>query len=212
VDVKLIRTLISSSKPSAALSDDDARHARARDEARLVARARAGDQHAFGEIFAEYYPRLVAFARAALKDGRVEVAEETVQDVFLEIWSRRKTWTIERSLAAYLFRAVRNRISSERRTLRLEQGYAATIVREIDPATTAKADDHLDEAELEAALAGALAVLPERARQVFLLNRREHLSYAEIGVVLGIAVKTVEMHMARALKALRASLADWRRD
>lgn len=209
--MKLIRSLVSNTKAFAASGDVAERDVRARDEARLVARARAGDQEAFGEIFAEYYPRLVAFARAALPDGRTGVAEEAVQDVFLEIWSRRETWTIERSLAAYLFRAVRNRISSERRTLRLEQGYAATIVRELDAATTERADDHLDEAELEAALASALAVLPERARQVFLLNRREHLSYAEIAVVLGIAVKTVEMHMARALKALRTSLADWRR-
>jgi RNA polymerase sigma-70 factor (ECF subfamily) len=209
--VKLIRGLVSSTTTSGVNGDVAAQDTRARDEARLVGRARAGDHQAFGEIFAEYYPRLVAFARAALRDGRIEVAEEAVQDVFLGVWSRRETWTIERSLAAYLFRAVRNRINSERRTLRLEQGYAATIVRELDPASAEKADDHLDEAELEAALASALAVLPERARQVFLLNRREHLSYAEIAVVLDIAVKTVEMHMARALKALRASLADWRR-
>ena len=208
--MKLIRSLVSSTNSTAASGDAAEREARAREEARLVARARGGDREAFGEIFAAYYPRLVAFARAALRDGRGEVAEETVQDVFLEIWSRRETWAIERSLAAYLFRAVRNRISSERRTLRLEQGYAAAIVREPDQATAAKADDQLDESELEAALAAALAVLPERARQVFLLNRRDHLSYAEIGVVLGIAVKTVEMHMGRALKALRASLADWR--
>jgi RNA polymerase sigma-70 factor (ECF subfamily) len=208
--VKLIRGLVSSANASPLSGELAARDDRAREEAALVARARAGDQAAFGEIFADYYPRLVSFARAGLRDGRVEVAEETVQDVFLEIWSRRESWTIERSLAAYLFRAVRNRVSSERRTLRLETGYAATIVREPDPATTERADDHLGEAELEAALAAALAVLPERARQVFLLNRREHLSYAEIAVVLGIAVKTVEMHMARALRALRDSLADWR--
>lgn len=208
--MKLFRGLVPSAKASTPPSDVVAREDRARDEAALVARARAGDQAAFGQIFAEYYPRLVAFARAGLPDGRVEVAEETVQDVFLEIWARRESWTIERSLAAYLFRAVRNRVSSERRTLRLETGYAATIVREPEAATPEKADDHLSEAELEAALAAALAVLPERARQVFLLNRREHLSYAEVAVVLGIAVKTVEMHMARALRALRDSLADWR--
>ena len=208
--MKLFSGRLSSTTSSTASGDVAAQDARARDEARLVARARAGDQDAFAQIFAEYYPRLVAFARAGLEDARLEVAEETVQDVFLEIWARRQSWTIERSLAAYLFRAVRNRISSQRRTLRLEQGYAATVLQAPDEATAEKADDHLDEAELEAALAAALAVLPERARQVFLLNRREHLSYTEIAAVLGIAVKTVEMHMARALKALRASLADWR--
>lgn len=180
-------------------------------DAALVARVRDGDETAFAEIFEAHYARLVAFARGS--SGARDVAEETVQDVFVHIWARRASWTIERSLTAYLFRAVRNRVSNERRTLRLETAYAEQIVREIGTAgvevATERADDRLDEAELEAALAKALSMLPERPRQVFLLNRRENLSYAEIADVLGIALKTVEMHMGRALSALRATLAEW---
>jgi RNA polymerase sigma-70 factor (ECF subfamily) len=182
------------------------------DPTALVARVCAGDEAAFAEMFHAYYPRLVAFARAHLEAR--DVAEEMVQDVFAQLWARRETLAIERSLTAYLFRAVRNRISNERRALRLETAYSDRIVREIgpgEPATPGRADDRLREAELERALAHALAGLAERPRQVFLLNRRENLSYAEIADVLGIAVKTVEMHMARALAALRESLAEWRR-
>lgn len=178
----------------------------------LVARVREGDERAFAEIFAAYYARLVAFARASLQTR--DVAEEMVQDVFVQIWARRETLTVERSLTAYLFRAVRNRISNERRALRLETAHRDRIVRNLgggEAAAAGCADDRLGEAELEQALAEALARLPERPRQVFLLNRRENLSYAEVADVLGIAVKTVEMHMARALAALRESLAEWRR-
>jgi RNA polymerase sigma-70 factor (ECF subfamily) len=184
--------------------------AREDDHTALVARVRAGDEQAFARIFDEYYARLVAFARASLQTR--DVAEEMVQDVFVHVWARRESLVIERSLTAYLFRAVRNRVSNERRALRLETAYSEQIVREIggDGAAPARTDDRLGEAELEQALAAALARLPDRPRQVFLLNRREHLAYAEIADVLGIAVKTVEMHMARALAALRESLADWR--
>jgi RNA polymerase sigma-70 factor (ECF subfamily) len=174
----------------------------------LVRRVRLGDEAAFEEIFRTFYVRLVSFARTGLDSQ--DLAEETVQEVFLHIWARRELWVVERSLAAYMFRAVRNRISNARRSLKLETSYNADIARDADSASSAPCDGRLREAEIEAALARALALLPERPRQVFLLSRRQHLSYAEIAEVLGIGVKTVEMHMARALSQLRLALCEWR--
>jgi RNA polymerase sigma-70 factor (ECF subfamily) len=176
----------------------------------LVARVRFGDERAFEELFGLYYQRMVAFAKAL---GATAAAEELVQDIFLNIWARRDAWVVDRSLPAYLFRAVRNRVKNEHRMLRLQSDYGAEIAREIGHRGVRIAqhgtDDQLREADLEAALARALAILTDRPRQVFLLNRREHLTYAEIAVVLGIAQKTVEMHMGRALTVLRETLADW---
>ena len=171
-------------------------------------RVRLGDEGAFEQIFRTYYARLVSFARTGIDSQ--DLAEETVQEVFLHIWMRRESWVVERSLAAYMFRAVRNRISNARRSLRLETSYNADIARETDGGLDVSGDGRLHEAEIEAALAKALALLPDRARQVFLLSRRQHLTYAEIAEVIGISVKTVEMHMARALSQLRLALGEWR--
>jgi RNA polymerase sigma-70 factor, ECF subfamily len=174
----------------------------------LVRRVRLGDEAAFEQIFRTYYVRLVSFARTGIDSQ--DLAEETVQEVFLHVWMRRESWVVERSLAAYMFRAVRNRISNARRSLKLEACYNADIAREIDGESNVPSDGRLREAEIEAVLAKAVALLPERARQVFLLSRRQHLTYAEIAEVVGIGVKTVEMHMARALSQLRVALGEWR--
>lgn len=171
-------------------------------------RVRAGDEQAFETIFRAYYVRLVSFATTNVESQAT--AEELVQEIFLQIWRRREQWTVERSLAAYLFRAVRNRIANARRALRLESSYSSDAARTIELEESAPADARLREAEIGAALAHALALLPERPRQVFLLSRRQGLSYSEIGTVLGISVKTVEMHMSRALVQLRSSLSEWR--
>jgi len=136
----------------------------------LVRRVRLGDEGAFEQIFRTYYARLVSFARTGIDSQ--DLAEETVQEVFLHIWMRRESWVVERSLAAYMFRAVRNRISNARRSLRLETSYNADIARETDGGLDVSGDGRLHEAEIEAALAKALALLPDRARQVFLLSRR----------------------------------------
>ena len=177
-------------------------------ELALARRVREGDEAAFEQIFRAYYTRLVSFAVTKL--GSQALAEEMVQEVFLQIWTRREQWVVERSLAAYVFRAVRNRVLNARRSIRLEMSYAAAAACEIEVETSGACDDGLRDAEIGAALAHALALLPERPRQVFLLSRRQGLSYAEIAEVLGIAVKTVEMHMGRALAQLRVSLQEWR--
>ncbi|HEY3811924.1 MAG TPA: RNA polymerase sigma factor [Caulobacteraceae bacterium] len=54
----------------------------------------------------------------------------------------------------------------------------------------------------------ALDQLPPRAREVFVLRRIEELSVKDIGVRLGLSVKTVEAHMTRALAALTDALQD----
>lgn len=57
-----------------------------------------------------------------------------------------------------------------------------------------------------AVLRAAVANLPERCQQVFILSRFEGLSYAEIAERLQITTKTVENHMGRAILACRAAL------
>ena len=64
--------------------------------------------------------------------------------------------------------------------------------------------------ELNTVLADAIARLPPRCREVFLLVREQRLSYAEVAELLKITPKTVEIHMNHALGALRRRLAEWR--
>ena len=49
--------------------------------------------------------------------------------------------------------------------------------------------------------------LPDRCREVYLLNRVEGMSYPQIAERFGISVKAVEKHVSRALKGLREGLA-----
>jgi RNA polymerase sigma-70 factor (ECF subfamily) len=71
-------------------------------------------------------------------------------------------------------------------------------------------EEQYEMAELDAAIRDAIECLPERCRLVFTLRWQHHLSYAEIAETLGIAVKTVENQVTRALKALRTKLRPYR--
>lgn len=54
--------------------------------------------------------------------------------------------------------------------------------------------------------------LPDRCREVYLLNRIEGMSYPQIAERFGISVKAVEKHVSRALRGLRDGVAELERD
>ncbi len=63
--------------------------------------------------------------------------------------------------------------------------------------------------DLEQAIERAIAALPPRCRQVYVLRRQEGLSYAEIAQLVGVTPKTVDVQIGKALRLLRRYLAEW---
>ena len=48
--------------------------------------------------------------------------------------------------------------------------------------------------------------MPDKTRNIFLMNRDEDLTYKEIAGKMKISIKTVEAHVGKALKILRENL------
>jgi RNA polymerase sigma-70 factor (ECF subfamily) len=180
-------------------------------------RIRQGDRVAFQELFYAHYQPLCAYACSYVHS--FEVAEDLIQEVFLDLWKRRSAWYPDHSLKAFLYGAVRNQALNYRRQLLTRRRAQASIEREsissaddpekmLDDVELALDNDELalDDDELALAARRAIIELPEHRRHIFMLSREENLSYAEIASTLGISVKTVETQMARALRHLRSRL------
>jgi RNA polymerase sigma-70 factor (ECF subfamily) len=170
----------------------------------LLERLRAGDQNAFDSLFRSHYPQLVRVAEAMLRERAS--AEETVQDVMLELWRRRESLIVETSIRAYLFRATRNRALNRIRHERVQRASEPELARQ---SFAQPADAKLIEEEIDGALQHALDSLPARCREVFELSRIHGLKYAEIAHTLDISVKTVEAQMGKALRIMRERLSAW---
>jgi len=176
------------------------------DDAGFVSRVREGDASALEIIFRTYGPALLRFAEQRLRSP--EAAEDVVQDVFFSVWRIRATWEIRTSLATYLFQAVRHRIVNRMRQREGEDPRLGAV--ELTPgllgAPELAPDIAVELAELSATVARVVASLSPKTREVFQLSRDHGLAYREIAAVLGVSVKTVEMHVGRALSALRVAL------
>ena len=173
-------------------------------ERETLERLRSGEHAAFETLFRAHYAGLVGLADSVVRDRAA--AEELAQDVMLELWRRRESLSIDTTLKAYLFRAVRNRALNHVRHLRTAERLTPP------PDGTGPfppSDSGVEEGEIQQALRDAVAGLPERCRQVFELSRVHGLTYPEIASAMEISVKTVEAQMGKALRVLRDRLAPW---
>jgi RNA polymerase sigma-70 factor (ECF subfamily) len=188
---------------------DSSRHPSApsttRSDADLIAGVQRGDRAAFEAVFRAHYDGLVRFANRLV--GTRAVAEELVHDVLLKVWIHRDRLVPGEELKGYLFRATRNHALNHLRRGRIERLWQRQLPPE-EPSAPAETSESLS--DTEAAVRAAIAALPDRCREVFLLSREQGLSYSAIAATMGISIKTVETQMGRALKALRAALAPYR--
>lgn len=171
------------------------------DDALLVLYAN-GDAKAAEALTRRLLPVVLAHAYRLLGD-RAE-AEDVAQEVMLKLWKIAPEWRQgEAKVTTWLYRVVANAATDRlrrRRTVALE-----AVAEPEDGRPSAEA--RLQDAARAAALATALAELPDRQRQAVVLRHIEGLSNPEIAEIMELGVKAVESLTARGKRALAANLA-----
>lgn len=135
----------------------------------------------------------------------VHVAEDIVQEVFLDLWQRRSALRLNSTLKSYLLGAVRNAalkyISREKnKWLNIE---------EVESGTTTEEDKSYNKEELAVKIFNAIENLSPKCQQVFKLAYLDKLTYNEIATELNVSVNTVKTQMKLAYHSLREQLVDY---
>ena len=155
------------------------------------------EEAAFRRLFKEHYVAIRNFIY--YKCGDMAEAEDLVQEAFAKAWEKRKTLREEQA-RNYLYTIANNLFINEakhRQVVLRFQNMAQDERFAPDPQFA------LEEKEFKQRLENAISDLPEKQREVFLMNRIEKQTYQEIATSLGLSVKAVEKRMGQALKALR---------
>jgi RNA polymerase sigma-70 factor (ECF subfamily) len=164
------------------------------------------DEAAFEQLFRTRFKGLCHFALTYVKD--METARGIVQDAFISLWEKRETIDPAKPVHTYLSTAVRNKaLNHLRDTKKFSTGLLAVELLAEEPEQGQ--GDRLVEAEMKARIDEAIGELPEKCREVFVMNRYEHRKYQEIADMLGISVKTVETQMSKALQHMRGRLKEF---
>ena len=153
----------------------------------------------FQSLFNQMYQPLCNYAYAILKD--YDQSEDVVQDILFNFWNKRDTLNIESSkIENYLVRSVKFKCIDSHRQDIVKRKYEAEMVHS---QTIHNEQNHDEKPDYKTIIYEAIAQLPEKTRQVFVMSKMDGLSYNEIAKSLGISPKTVENQMGRAFKHLR---------
>lgn len=129
------------------------------------------------------------------------------QNIFVSVWERELVFPEPKAAEVFLSKAARFQVLKYHRDKKLKQpvteqtGYEDKVeVLRYNPETLYT----LKEFSLQ--IHDQVDALQEPGRTIFILSRMQEKTYREIGMELGIAVKTVEKHMSKALFQLRSVL------
>jgi len=164
-----------------------------------------GDESAYETLFRAYFAELTIYAFRFLED--MENAEETVQDIYFNLWTNRESLSITTSIKSYLYRTVKNTCLNHLKHQKVEDKYKNYFGQQIQ-LDELRHDDWMTNNELTQSIEKAIESMPTMRKKVFCLSKINKLKYKEIAEDLGISIKTVENHMGKALKYLRTELAD----
>ena len=157
--------------------------------------------------FQQYYRPLCLYALHYLHD--VDEAEDIVQDCFVRMLEteRRDAASSAPKLSlsnpqnqkSFLYTSVRNACVDQLRRKN-------PILQDVSPSDlqgVISDEQAMDSSTREAELWTAIELLPERCREIFLMSKRDGMTYREIAEELQLSEKTVEHQISKALKILR---------
>lgn len=153
-----------------------------------------GGRSAFEKIFRAYYEQLHRFAFTYVRCR--EQAEDIVQTIFFRIWEHKEEWDPPGKVRHYLFNAVRNEALNVIRHKNVKADSEAEVVDLFkDLKSRSYEEENPEFVELRKAIQKEIDSLPERCREIYLLNRRSGLTYTEIADYLDISINTVGTQM-----------------
>lgn len=167
----------------------------------ILAGIRNSDYEIFTILYSGYFQSLSLASVKYVKD--VFIAEGIVQDVFVRMWEDPTLIETVKSIRPYLYRSVINHsINYINRKKSIEQHH----LRIADQMEEVNIEALHEEQELKKIIYAEIDRLPEQCRRIFKMSRFEGLKYREIAAELNISERTVENHIANALKVLRTRL------
>lgn len=155
----------------------------------------------FEKIYNDYWEKLTAFSLKMTQDE--QLAQNVVQDVFIDLWERREEVSIA-SVENYLFRAVKNQIFKSYRNEKFDK----TILED-------KFENYLIEnlstieSDLTDKIYALLDTLPEKRKEILLMNKLQDMNIDQIALELDLSKQTVKNQISSALKQLRHGLKEF---
>jgi RNA polymerase sigma-70 factor (ECF subfamily) len=174
-------------------------HTRNEDQA-LFLLIKKRDKEAFSALYYKYHAYLYAIALRYLKNK--DLAEDSVQHVFIKLWENTKTLNIDINVKNYLYTMIKNHILNQIRDNKetISLNYANAQQEISDQNDFIKS---MEEQQTIDVLLKGIESLPPQKKEVCLLKLEDDITNQKIADKMGISIHTVKSHYQESLKMLR---------
>ncbi len=181
-------------------------------EAALLERFQGGDDSAFDELMTIYY-RPVLNLIYKFKGGTAREAEDTAQEVFLQLYRALPRFELRAKLFTYIYKVTMNQCFKERKRRAKDVPMQVSLDEPVDsgsdrPVQRDLADgsdsplETVEYGEVREELRVALLKIDSEMRAPLIMNRFYDLTYEEIAEILNITPAAVRSRIHRARQAL----------
>jgi len=153
------------------------------------------------EFFRTEYTRWVRFVRRLIDDAADRDAEDIVQDVMLGIFDKADITIPIENLSAYIYRALRNRVTDMFRRKKDLASLAELVCESVEDAANA-----LERKELRETVVKAIDNLSDEQRAVVIATEFEDRSFRELSEEWEIPIGTLLARKSRALQKIKGEL------
>lgn len=168
------------------------------EEQQLIRLLKQQDRNAYRELFDQYFYRLFSFAVHVV--FREDIANDIVQEIFIQLYEKTDVLNYDISLKSYLFNSVRNRCFNYLRDRKVEDRrknlYAEACI-------WAETTDCIEEEDVLHHIHQALEELPDKCRDICKLRFLEGKKFEEIASLLNISESTIRVQTSRGMEKLR---------
>jgi len=158
------------------------------------------NQKVFENTFNTYAKDLKRFL--FFKTHNIDLAEDILQDTFIKLWENCDNVTFSK-VKSYLYTVANNLFLNNIKHQKVVQKHKMNCLRVVENETP---EFLLIEKEFLQKIETVIALLPQKQKEVFLLNRIEKKKYKEIAEILNVSIKTVEKRMHFALITMREKI------
>lgn len=169
-------------------------------ENELVSMLKEGNESALEELFRRFEQKVFAYAFRFTRSK--ELAEETLQDIFIKVWEYREKLDVSLSFNALIYKIAKNTIlnylrrESRQLMFRKEYGLSMESMRNFT-------EEKIFFEEYQQMTDRAIDHLSAQRQVIFKMSRNEGKSYEEIAATLGISKNTVRLQIIQSLKCIR---------
>lgn len=172
-------------------------------EADLVRDVRSGNRPAFREVYNRFHKQLYIIALRYLKHS--ELAEDAVQDVFINLWLKKQTLNPDLSLKAFMATCLKNHVLNMIRSNKKKIANTFELTEAHHPVSNCTSDD-IQMKEYTKIMHAGVNSMPEQKKRVFEMKVFKGESNSVVAAKLGISINTVKVHYYHSRRFMKAYL------